>query len=198
MKHKKILVCGDSFSADWSKKTGRRGWINMICGDYSVTNLSQAGCGEYKIYRQLKSQDLDLFECIILSHTSPYRIHVNTHPLHKGDPLHNNCDLIYEDLKSHKGRSLEINFFVDFFEKYYDLEHAVYLHSLICRDIELGLDKYHGKVIHMRNISWNGLHEFPDMIDNSDVFESHRGDTNHFDDVGNRIVYDRVKARIER
>jgi hypothetical protein len=121
---------------------------------------------------------------------------VNRHPIHHGDILHNNCDLIYEDLKSHADDSDEIRFFVDFFEKYYDLEHAIYVHNLICRDIAEYLKNYQGKVVHIRNIPWDGFYQFADMIDNSDVFLSHRGGNNHFDNQGNSIVYQRVMERI--
>jgi hypothetical protein len=192
----KILICGDSFSADWMKKTGNKGWPNLLADENHVVNLSQAGCGQYKIYKQLKKYDLAKFDCVIVSHTSPYRIHVNQHPIHHGDLLHHSCDLIYEDLTSHAGKSDEIRFFVDFFEKYFDLEHAVYIHGLICRDIESYLTAYNGKVIHIRNIPWDGFYCFPDMLDNSDVFFSHRGNSNHFSDEGNMIVYDRVIERI--
>lgn len=192
----KILICGDSFSADWTKKTGRKGWPNLLAEQFEITNLSQAGCGQYKIFKQLQVCDLAVFSHVIISHTSPYRIHVSQHPIHCGDILHNNCDLIYEDLNAHIDDSVEIKFFVDFFEKYYDLEYAVYVHGLICKDMIAYMDSYQGKIIHLRNIIWDKFYKFADMIDNSDIFLSHRGKTNHFSDEGNNIVYQRVIDRI--
>lgn len=192
----RILICGDSFSADWSRKTAKDGWPNLLAKKYEVTNLSQAGCGQYKIFRQLKKSDINSFQTIIVSHTSPYRVHVTEHPIHDGDILHSDCDLMYEDLKSHQNVSQEIKCMVSFFEKYYDLEYAVYVHGLICKDIESYLENFQGKVLHMRNIPWDGFYCFPDMLDNSDVFLSHRGNSNHFSDEGNMIVYDRVIERI--
>jgi len=59
---KKVLICGDSFSADWTVKYSGQGWPNQIAQLANVTNLSQAGCGEYKIYLQLASADLDQYE----------------------------------------------------------------------------------------------------------------------------------------
>lgn len=194
----KILICGDSFSADWKEKTGNEGWPNFLAKEYDVTNSSQAGCGQYKIYKQLKKQNLSKFDVVIVSHTSPYRIHVNRHPIHSADVLHKNCDLIYEDLKAHKEDSEEVSFLVDYFEKYFDLEYAEYVHSLICRDIENLFENYLGTVVHIRNILWDDLYEFQDMMDNSDVFKNHRGTNNHFDSVGNLIVYERIKSRIGR
>ena len=52
---KKLLIAGDSFAADWSKKYKNAcGWVNTLCEDYDVTNVAQAGASEYKIYNQLK------------------------------------------------------------------------------------------------------------------------------------------------
>jgi hypothetical protein len=48
----KILICGDSFAADWSKKYNSIGWVNMIENDHIITNIAEAGVSEYKIYKQ--------------------------------------------------------------------------------------------------------------------------------------------------
>ena len=48
----KILICGDSFAADWSKKYEGKGWVNMIENDHVITNIAEAGVSEYKIYKQ--------------------------------------------------------------------------------------------------------------------------------------------------
>ena len=57
---KKILIVGDSFAADWSIKHKEcNGWVNMLCDDFFVTNIAQAGVSEYKIYKQLLSQDIN-------------------------------------------------------------------------------------------------------------------------------------------
>jgi len=97
---KRILIAGDSFAADWTKKYNGIGWVNMLNNDYDVKNVAEAGVSEYKIYKQLENEKTDEFDYIIISHTSPYRIPVEKHPIHYGDILHNNCDLIYSDLKS--------------------------------------------------------------------------------------------------
>ena len=97
----KVLICGDSFAADWTVKYTGKGWPNLIAENYTVTNLAQAGCSEYKIYLQLASANLDQYDAIIVSHTSPNRLPVEVHPVHSNDPLHKNSDLIYTDLKGH-------------------------------------------------------------------------------------------------
>ena len=88
----KILVAGDSFAAEWP---GNNGWVKLLAQKFPVTNVAQAGVSEYKILKQLVN--LDDYNIIIVSHTSPSRIHTPKHPLHtKG--LHKDCDLLYNDI----------------------------------------------------------------------------------------------------
>ena len=47
-----ILICGDSFAADWTKKYDGTGWVNMLTKDHTITNIAEAGVSEYKIYKQ--------------------------------------------------------------------------------------------------------------------------------------------------
>ena len=118
----KILIVGDSFSADWSVKyKNLSGWPSLLSNKYDVTNYSQAGVSEYKIYKQLTSAKLDDYDIIIVTHTSPYRITTRSHPVHFKDPLHKNADLSFSDIEYHSkkiksifNRSLRsaYNFFV--------------------------------------------------------------------------------------
>jgi hypothetical protein len=109
----KIFIAGDSFAADWSiKYPTMQGWPNMLADIHTVTNAAEAGCGEYKILKQLTSHALADYDAIIVSHTSPYRIHTNFHPVHGKDKLHYNSDFIYEDCRAHK-----LKFMIEYFEK---------------------------------------------------------------------------------
>ena len=67
----KILICGDSFAADWSKKYDGVGWVNMIENEHVVTNIAEAGVSEYKIYKQLGAFYID--SLIIKSESSDIR-----------------------------------------------------------------------------------------------------------------------------
>ena len=98
---RKILIAGDSFAADWTVKYKNqgKGWPNLLAEKHDVKNIAQAGCGEYKIYKQLINENLDDFDCIIVSHTSAYRVHTMYHPIHNNDSLHSNADFIYSDIK---------------------------------------------------------------------------------------------------
>jgi len=188
---KPILICGDSFAADWTVKYDGAGWPNMLANDYKVTNLAQAGCCEYRIYKQLKSVDLSKFKHIIISHTSPYRIYVEKHPLHYGDVLHGHSDLIYNDLKSHMND--DVRGLVDYFEKHFSIEYADFMHKLICEKIDLltlGLN-----VTHI--ITLGSTHEFMnETLDLTKLFRTNRGSMNHFDDYGNNYVYNKLREMI--
>ena len=92
-KKTKILICGDSFAADWTVKyNDYLGWPNLLAQNYNVKNIAQAGVGQFKIYKQLQSVNIKDFDVVISSYTSPYRVHTYNHPVHSNDLLHKNCD----------------------------------------------------------------------------------------------------------
>lgn len=191
---KKILICGDSFAADWTVKYSGEGWPNLLAKDYSVTNLAQAGCSEYRIYRQLTSTDLSQYDCIIVFHTSPNRLYTKSHPVHHGDILHQNSDLLYSDIKEHSKDNPSLLPIIEYFEKYFDLEHAHFIHNLLCEKIENLLLPYN--VIHATGIDWFGLHVFNGMLDFSKKSITNKGYANHFDLQGNKFVYETIIARL--
>ena len=195
MDMKKILICGDSFAADWTVKYPGEGWPNLLAKKYDVLNLAQAGCSEYKIYLQLTSVELSDFDKVIISHTSPNRIYTTHHPVHRTDPLHKNSDLIYSDIKEHSKSFKELVPLTEFFEQYFDLEYAKFTHGLICEKI----DKLVGNndVIHLTNIDWSGYYQFEKMFQFSNLFETNRGLLNHYDDIGNHAVAERIVSWIE-
>lgn len=194
----KLLITGDSFAADWTVKyKDSIGWPNMLAKEYSVTNLAQAGCSEYKIYLQLISKKLEKYDGIIVSHTSPNRIYVKDHPVHNNDTLHKNSDLIYTDLKNHAISNKELLPIIDFYENYFDVDYAKFVHRLICREIDIYTTKTNKPVLHITNIAWDG-YEFKNMLDFSSLFKTHRGDNNHYDSHGNIVIFDTVKKWIEK
>jgi len=186
-----LLICGDSFAADWTIKYPGQGWPNMLSQNFTVTNLAQAGCSEYKILKQLQSVDLTKFDKIIISHTSPYRVYVERHPVHFNDPLHKHCDLIYSDVKDHAVDNKSLLPIVEYFEKYFDLEHARYMHTLVCKDIQ-ELLPVGCNVLHISNIDWEELYIFPHMINFYHLFKTNPGNMNHFDTIGNQFVYKQI------
>ena len=196
MGHPKVLICGDSFAADWTVKYPGWGWPNKLADCFDVTNLAQPGCGEYKIYQQLLSVDVDKFDIILVSHTSPNRLYVKTHPVHHSDPLHKNSDLIYTDLLEHAKNDASLNSIIDYYEKYFDLDYAKFVHSMTCEKIENLLSNFGGKILHIINFPWNDLHQFDNMINVEWVFKKHKGHMNHYTDQGNNIIYNLIMENI--
>lgn len=191
---KNILICGDSFAADWSVKYPVEGWPNLLAKDYNVTNLAQAGCSEYRIYQQLTSTDLTQYDHIIVFHTSPNRLYIKSHPIHKQDTLHNNSDLLYSDIKAHSKDNPHLLPIVDYFENYFDLEYASFVHNLLCEKIEKMLLPYN--VVHATGIDWVGLHLFNNMLDFSKQAITNKGYANHFDFNSNQFVYETIVSKL--
>lgn len=183
----KILIAGDSFAADWTTKYNQLGWPNMLANDFDVTNVAQAGCGEYKILLQIKSQDLSCYDAVILSHTSPYRLHTLWHPVHNQDLLHHNSDFLYADVAAHGIKSIQ-----EYFEKYFDLNHAQFVHNLICKEIaELVKPIPH---VHMAHMDYS--YQFDNFLNCEPIYRQHPGFQNHYSDHGNTLIFEAVKNRL--
>lgn len=186
-----LLICGDSFAADYSVagELDYPGWPQILSKKHTVTNVAQAGCSEYKIYLQLKRSDLSRFDRVIIFHTSPYRIYVKEHPYLKDTKLHSNSDLIYNDIINHP-RFEDKEILATFFEKYFDLDYANFVHQLIQREIAkiLGtIPSFHMGV------------NLPQLdFDASNLFKSHRGTVNHFDQTGNQWLADILEQWIQK
>lgn len=191
---KKLLICGDSFAADWTVKYPGAGWPNLLAKEFDIINAAQAGCSEYKIYKQLVKQPLDEYDAIIVSHTSAFRIYIETpHPVHGADLLHKDSDLIFTDLEEHGKNRKELQPILDYFIKFYSLEHAEFVYSMTLDKIyDILKDK---QVIHVTNIESSTKFPF-EVINFFNIFKEHRGLLNHFDDIGNQIVFERIKKEI--
>lgn len=194
---KKILICGDSFAADWQcKYPQRRGWPNQLAEIYSVVNAAQAGCGEYRIWQQLEQHlHQQPWQAVIVSHTSPNRVFIRQHPVHHDDVLHGHSDAIYADIQAHVPNYPKLASLARYFEQWFDLDHARDMHGLICERIDRmtqGLP-----TLHVTHIDWQGLYEFPHHVNCSDIFSRHRGDANHYSRTGNEMVLQRILENLE-
>jgi hypothetical protein len=183
----KLLIAGDSFAADWH--SAKPGWPNLLNNHYIVTNIAQAGCSEYKIYKQLCSVDLNEYDHIIVSHTSPYRIYAKENPIYRNNTIHKDSCFIYSDVHEH-----ELSCVTEFFEKYFDIEYAEHMHNLLLKDIEKLCPEH---TIHITSFEWKRLHTCKNWIDFSKVFKTHRGMVNHYSDKGNKIVYNRLVEELK-
>ena len=184
-----ILICGDSYAADWSKKYSVTGWPNMLAQTYNVTNVAQAGCCIFKIYNQIANQNLENFDAIIINHTSPNRIYVRDHPVHSNDTLHKDSSLIYTDLVEHSKNFPELESIVNFYEKYFDLDYAKFIYNLIEEKIDQ-ITANHKKVLHTSHIKRKDLYKFNNFY-NFSVLNKKKfaGLANHYNLKGNSHIY---------
>jgi len=180
-----LLIIGDSFAADWSSKSNSLGWVNKLESDYDVTNLAQAGVSEYKLYLQLQSVNPKNYDHIIVSHTSAYRIPIEEHPIHKGDSLHNNCDIIFSDVKEHLDNPI--------MKTAYDFYSEIFYADYFCFVNDLIFDKIYKEIPSATHITFFDSFYSDKVIKFEDIFLNHRGNTNHLTDVGNEYIYNSIK-----
>lgn len=183
-----ILVIGDSFSADWTiKYPDSKGWPILLADKFKITNLSLAGCSEYKIRQQLNSVDILQFTHCIVCHTSPNRIPVEVHPLHSSDPLHHSCDLIYADIENSKDPA--VSSIKEYFKKYFHNEFYEYVHHLIIKDLYETLSIQSLKTLHITFFDYDNEYLNKNYFQ---LFKKNSGLINHLDDFGNQTVFDEI------
>jgi hypothetical protein len=193
----RILICGDSFAADWTVKyTDQTGWPNLLANKYTVTNIAQAAVSEYKILQQVKSADLTKFDTIIISHASPNRIHCQLHPVHSDDILHGDSDLIYNDLKDRS--EVDAILAVNYFKRYFELDYYTDVAQLLCKEILTILGQYpHINQFHMVNFANNDNYDFLPSYNINTIFSKHAGLMNHFNDQGNKKMFDKIDSWLQ-
>lgn len=195
---KKILICGDSFSADYSiKDSSLQGWVNFLAKDYSITNLSDAGSSEYRILKKLESANLDDYQGIIICHTSPFRVYIKEHPVYKDDVLHKNCDLIYSDIEYHcsKTKNRTLSAAKNYFEQIFDDEYYKDVYFLI-QDKILELVKNH-KCLHLTPLFDEQLYKFKHYINLHAEHNIEINSVNHYSAEDNKKIYYKIKTWIE-
>lgn len=189
---KKLLIAGDSFAAVWPGAI--HGWVNLLAKDYQIHNVAKAGVGEYKIYKQIQNINLNDYDCVIVSHTSPSRIHTRNHPIHR-EGFHDECDLIITDLEEH-WNPLNRNLVgaKSFFKYHYDEEYQIDIYKLLRQRIR---DLIHIPYISISHIDIvNNLRIESHHIDFSHLWKYQRGNTNHYTEIGNKLLYQEIKKEL--
>ena len=186
----KILICGDSFGADWPSVTNCVSWIDLLRKKHNITNLSQAGCGEYKILKQLKSENLNFFDRIIICHTSAFRIYINQNPLHPSG-LHQHSDLILSDVESAAESEFKKNI-LWWFQHVFDIDHANAMHDLIKKEIHnlVALKKH----IHLNFFPLEECDFCKFETNLNAVWQQNQGNVNHMNQHGNQQVFQIVES----
>ena len=190
----KTLIAGDSFAAEWP---GDNGWVKLLAKDYNVTNVAQAGVSEYKILKQLQDADVSKYDVVIVSHTSPSRVHTLNHPLHKSG-LHKDCDLIWTDLLDRNSMfNASLRSAKGYFRYHFDDEYYQTIYSLLRKEIyNLLANKNY---ISLSHAPFNQIITIEkDHIDFSNFWKTNRGNENHYSILGNKVIYNNVVDKIEK
>jgi hypothetical protein len=192
----KILICGDSFAADWTLKYPNVcGWPNMLATKYDVTNIAECGISEYKIWQQLKSVDIDSFDICVISHTSPLRVHTRCHPVHSKDILHKNADLMLNDISYHNSKL--VNMFnnslktaSNWFKYHYDLQYQQDIYELVRSEIS----KILKNIFVIKITNFEGIQN---KFSYSKYLKTNPGIANHFDYTINQLICDDLTEEIK-
>jgi hypothetical protein len=196
---KTILIAGDSFGCEWPNG---KGWPLKLAEHNAVNNVAQAGVGEYKILKQLhrvfdhNPNWTDNYSCVIVCHTSPSRVHTPKHPVHK-QGLHKDCDLIFSDINSKfDWFNVSLRTAKNWFWYHYDDDYQKQTYSLIRQEINrlitipyLAVDNF--------SIS-NQFACEKNRLDLTDIWPMYRGETNHYTEEGNQIVYQQIVDKLDK
>lgn len=180
----KLAIFGDSFAVR-QPHPDNTGWPILLEDHYQVDNFAQAGISEYKILMSIQNINFDLYDRVIISHTSPNRVYVPCNPLHQQSLYHKNCDIIFSDIENNHdefSRACQL-----FFKHIFDLDHARFMHNLICKEIDC-LTKKH-KTLHVTHFDYTNLYQFHGLIDFYANWSNHKGTVNHYSKKGNQLVY---------
>jgi hypothetical protein len=190
----KILICGDSFSYDHGLA---QSWVSRLNQLYSITNLSQCGCSEYKIKLQLARVDLSYFDVIMMFHTSPNRLYINQTYAMTNTPSHEHCDLLFSDVESKKSQSSLARIAYDYFVHIFDKDYYQYVHDLILSDLDQITKPY--RVLHFTNFDYTQMYDFRGtLISFYDIFLQHKGNINHLDQQGNDMIFLQVTEQLDK
>ena len=193
MPKKNLLIVGDSFSSE--SLSGLSGWPVLLQQDFNVTNLSKPGIGEYKILQQVKSVDLEKYDLLLLSHTSPNRVHTLTNPLYPPNHLYSNSDIIFTDAESKINQHPIARDIVGYYKYIFDLDYYKFIHNSCCQEIDQ-LTK-NTKVLHITHFDWTDLYQFNSMINFYNFWLDNRGDVAHYTKQANQTIYNQLQIKLQ-
>ena len=181
----KILIAGDSFACVWPN--GDKGWPQLLACEHDVNNIAQAGASEYRIWLQLRDLDLTVYDMVIVSHSSPNRVYVQSHPIPRVG-LHANCDLIFSDIDRFRPWNRRLTNIKAWFRYYFDETYHNDIYDFIRKEIMrlIPSDKY---ICTTHSHHRSALACEPNNIDFTELWSRERGNINHYTDLGNMTVY---------
>ena len=193
MTEKRVLIIGDSFSSE--QLSGDFGWPVLLKQDFTVTNLSSPGIGQYKILKKLQSVDLDDYDFVVISHTSPNRVHCESNPLYPDNHLYRFSDIIFADAESKFNQIPIAQDIVSYYKYIFDLDYYKFIHSSCCREIDQITN--HSKVLHITHFDWIDLYQFNCMINFYKFWLDNRGDFAHYTKQANQTIYKQLQIKLQ-
>jgi len=185
----KIAIVGDSFSSDSQQYS----WIDRLSCKHQITNFSYRGISQYRLFENFQKNLTEILnhDAILVWHTSLSRIYVNdlvdfpTRRLHS----HPYADLLVNDSLS----SSDLNW-AELAKKYYKYFYSHsqqhFLHCMIrneIRKLSQGI----------KLIECTGFDFDDDLVKSFyHMMSSHPGKINHFDIIGNQIIYEYIQSRL--
>jgi hypothetical protein len=168
-------------------------WVDQLERHFDIINHCQCGVGEYKILQQLEKVDLTQFDYVIILHTSFLRVFVADNPLHTQSKTHQHCDIIYADIADRPEEFAQACRL--FYKHIFDEQYARDIYNLICKQIDELCSNL--PIIHVTNFDHTGLYKFPQLESFYLTFQKHRGNVNHYNKIGNQIVFDTLIKRLQ-
>jgi hypothetical protein len=179
----KLAIFGDSFSARVTHDN-IIGWPIELEQYASIDNFSHSGSSEYRIFEIIKSTNLEKYDKILISHTSPLRMFVRHNPIHQNSQYHKNCDIIFQDIEQRKD---EFSVACQLFYKHiFDIDYSINMHNLICHEIEQLTNKYN--TLHITHFDYTNLYQFKNFINFYPHWLNNKGPVNHYSKIGNNFV----------
>lgn len=188
----KILIAGDSFSS--AELANGFGWPCLLAKKHQVTNISAPGIGEYKILQRLQSQDLTSYDHVIVSHTSPNRVHCESNPLYPPNHVYAGSDLIFADVENKSKTDPAAEFVYEYFVRIFDPDYYLFVHRACCEKIDQLLTTK--KTIHLTHFDWTGFYEFDPMLNFYELWKENQGTYNHYTKLANQIIFQSLESQL--
>lgn len=194
---KNILICGDSFAIDYKKynvEIPHKGWPNYLADKHNVTNLATPGVGQWKIWKQVESANLENFDIVLVSIGSPNRVHCRTHPVHK-QGMFMESDLAWMDIDRsswlNKALTTAKNWFVYFYDQQYQNE----LYEMITDKI-INHIKHKKYILVGHNESRTLDTDSENFINCNDLWNNERGKVNHYNHKAALQIVKRIEKHL--
>jgi hypothetical protein len=193
-KNKHILIAGDSFSSE--SLSAEHGWPMLLRQDFQITNVSSPGIGEYKILQNLQSENLSKYDLVLISHTSPNRLHCVNNPLYPHDHLYNKSDIIFTDAESRVNKQPIAQSIVDYYKYIFDIDYYEFIHRCCCKEIEQLTNNV--PVLNITHFDWTDLYQFSNLTNFHEFWLANRGEFVHYTKEANQIIYQQLQNKIQK